>query len=69
MTQQYIMEKRNAWGMLDLSEPQPPFLTCTENQIFDHYFRSVDNGQPSATQDEVREWYAKQGFYWRPKTW
>lgn len=67
----YIMEKRNEDGSLDLSEPQPPFMVCRESQIFNYYFRNADipSEQTSATQDEVREWYRKQGFVWRRKTW
>lgn len=64
----FVMEKRHADGSLDLSAPQPPFLVCTENQIFDHYFRA-NPGPDSATQEAVREWYRAQGFVWRRKTW
>jgi hypothetical protein len=65
----YIMEKRDANGKLDLSQPQPPFLTCTEDQITQHYFAKVDDDAPSASLDTIREWYKAQGFVWRPKTW
>lgn len=65
--QEYIMEKRHPDGKLDLSDPQPPFLICTEQEVFDHFFRN--NDVETATQEEVRAWYAAQGFSWRVKYW
>jgi hypothetical protein len=65
----FIMEKRNAEGKLDLSDPQPPFLTCTEEQITRYYFANCGHDRPSAGQEEIREWYAARGFSWREKTW
>lgn len=64
----FMMEKRTAAGVLDFSEPQPPFLYGTEQEIFDYYF-SKNPGQQSASQEVVAEWYRAQGFTWRLKTW
>ena len=64
----FVVEKRTNDGVLDLSEPQPPFLIATLNQIFNHYFHA-HSGEESASQEKVHAWYQEQGFSWRAKTW
>ena len=65
----HIMEKRDKDGKLDFSEPQPPFIYCTNNQITDYYFKHCGHDRPSASQEEIRAWYAERGFVWRKVTW
>lgn len=64
----YIVERRDADGNLDFRGKQPPFIEATERQLFDYYFRHHPHKQ-SASQEEIREWYAAQGWSYRPKTW
>lgn len=66
----YCVEKRNPeTGALDFTAPQPPFWEATEEQIIQLYFRKNPGPEPSASQESIGEWYAQQGWFWRPKTW
>jgi len=67
--QKYIMERRDADGVLDLRGPQPPFIECTADQIWAHYFAQTPGGAPSVSQAEVVAWYRERGWSWRAKTW
>lgn len=73
----FIMEKRDKSRKLDMSDPQPPFLECTYDDIAQYYFRHNPDGTGTsefghgivATQNDIRDWYASRGWYWREKTW
>jgi hypothetical protein len=67
----YCVEKRDPeTGALTVLGNQPPFIEATEEQITAYYFRKTpDDGRPSVSNEEIGEWYAKQGWFWRPKTW
>jgi hypothetical protein len=67
--QVYMVEKRTKDGLLDFSEPQPPFLMADENKLCQYWMRMNPVG-PVASWLEIRDvWYPSQGFYCRPKTW
>lgn len=66
----YCVEKRHPeTGALDLSGPQPPFTEATKEEIVHYFFRQVRGGEKSFSNDEIGEWYAARGWFWRPKTW
>lgn len=64
----FVVEKRKADGTLDFSEPQPPFITATEDQLCDYWFRKNPDA-PNPDIKDVYAWYHAQGFMTRPKTW
>lgn len=66
----YCVEKRNPeTGALDFSLPQPPFMEATDEMLWQFYFKKNPGQNPTASQEEIGEWYAQQGWFWRPKTW
>ncbi len=71
MVKTVCVEKRDPeTGALDFSQPQPPFREATADQLWRHYFsQTPDDGRKSVSQEEIGQWYANQGFFWRPKTW
>lgn len=68
---QYCVERRDPeTGALDVRGAQPPFITATEEEITQYYFRNTpDDGRSSVSQEEIGAWYAARGWFWRPKTW
>ena len=74
----FAVECRNKDGTLRLRDeqgkhvPEPPFSIlegASENEIYDYYFAQNPNAGDSATQEQIRAWYAERNWYWRPKTW
>jgi len=55
--------KSNHWGDNALTRF---WNNATEDQIFQHYFRTNEN---AVSFQEVKEWYKKQGLSIRIKTW
>ena len=65
----YVVEARDsATGELLFRTPEPPFREATEEQLIQHYFRHCPEGA-SCSQEAICAWYAKQGWFFRPKTW
>jgi hypothetical protein len=64
-----IVEKRDADGNLDLSDPQPPteLLSTTIDDLCQLYFR--ESGVETFTWEAFREWLGSRGWVYRPRTW
>ena len=66
----WVIEKRDANGALDFSEPQPPQFLMSEQQIFDWWFREHPEAETSIPfLDIFNIWLPSNGFTARIKTW
>ncbi len=64
----YFIEALGADGFHNSRAPQPPWVTATEDQMTEFYFRKNPGDKP-ASRETIAKWYNDQGWYFRPKTW
>ena len=65
----YVVEARNPDGTLNLKGEQPPFITATEDELFDLYFKHNPDGASSVSLETIAKWYRSKGWVYRVKTW
>jgi hypothetical protein len=78
LDQRIVLEKRDAEGKLDFSDPQPPTALdgrcgccdgLTFRDVYKLFFRSNPDGPPSAGWDELKAWLDERHWVIRPRTW
>lgn len=68
-SQKIVIEKRDADGQLDFSEPQPaePLPGWTFDDLYVVFFS--ENRDAKGTWEELKAWLDKKGWTIRAKTW
>ena len=65
--QMVIIEKRNAEGMLDFGEPQPPPVPMTFDAVYDMFFREVKD--QCGSWENLSAWLKSKGWSIRAAYW
>lgn len=67
-THDFIVERRDSEGKLDLKGEQPPWVIASYQDLYDWYFKNHPEAESVMREEMVAE-LALYGWSIRPKTW